>query len=298
MNRRCDGSRTWHSLRIGRLRSVIPRTPRGGVSIPPPRYFHTCRLTVSRVPSKQHPNRPEVDAHERSQDTGGPPRRPAYGGRSGPGGCLSRELRTGRNHAAPGPYGAERRGHLRHPGRHPRQPRTAECREGPRRRTPGRRPAALPRTKPAEIEHGPRNRPRVALTFHGQGDPALARAVLGAAERAGARLTVLAVGSWLDQNPGMARRILDGGHDLGNHTQSHLDINTMDETRAYEEIDGCARRLQPAHRLDRHLVQTLARPARHPARPGPRAPGRIPARALLRRGLPRLHLTRGRGRHP
>lgn len=162
------------------------------------------------------------------------------------------------------------------------------------------RPAAAPRRfpgQPVEIEHGPRNRPRVALTFHGQGDPTLARAVLAAAERAGARLTVLAVGSWLDQNPGMARRILDGGHDLGNHTQSHLDINTMDETRAYEEIDGCARRLRH-HRLDRHLVQALARPARHPARPGPRTPGRIPARALLRRGLPRLHLTRGRGRHP
>lgn len=84
----------------------------------------------------------------------------------------------------------------------------------------------------------------MALTFHGQGDPTLAHAVLGEAERAGARLTVLAVGSWLDQNPGMARRILDGGHDLGNHTQSHLDINTMDEERAYEEITGCARRLR------------------------------------------------------
>ncbi|MBM7442031.1 polysaccharide deacetylase family protein [Streptomyces sp. HB132] len=98
--------------------------------------------------------------------------------------------------------------------------------------------------QPVQIEHGPRASPRVALTFHGRGDPALARAVLAQAERAGARLTVLAVGDWLDRNPGMARRILDGGHDLGNHTQGHLDINAMDETRAYEEITGCARRLR------------------------------------------------------
>ena len=51
--------------------------------------------------------------------------------------------------------------------------------------------------------------------------------MLAEAERAGARVTVLAVGSWLDAYPGMARRILDGGHELGNHTQHHLDINAM-----------------------------------------------------------------------
>ncbi|MFJ8748017.1 polysaccharide deacetylase family protein [Streptomyces sp. NPDC102441] len=141
------------------------------------------------------------------------------------------------------------------------------------------RPAAAPRSfpgQPVQIEHGPRGRPRVALTFHGQGDPALARAVLAVAERAGARLTVLAVGAWLDEHPGMARRILDGGHDLGNHTQSNLDINTMDETRAYEEITGCAQRLRrltgsigtwfrPSRaQYATPLVQDLARRAGYP----------------------------------
>lgn len=115
-----------------------------------------------------------------------------------------------------------------------------------------------------QIDHGPRDRARVALTFHGQGDPAVARTVLGEAERAGARVTVLAVGSWLDEHPDMARRILDGGHDLGNHTQHHIDISSMDEAQAYAEITGCAQRLQPAHRLHRHLVPALAHPLRHP----------------------------------
>ncbi|MEU1695995.1 polysaccharide deacetylase family protein [Streptomyces hirsutus] len=116
------------------------------------------------------------------------------------------------------------------------------------RKVPGAvRPAPGPHRfpgRPVQIEYGPRNRARVALTFHGQGDPALARTVLAEAERTGARLTVLAVGSWLDDHPAMARRILDGGHDLGNHTQSHLDISTMDETQAYAEITGCAERLR------------------------------------------------------
>ncbi|MCX4690891.1 polysaccharide deacetylase family protein [Streptomyces sp. NBC_01408] len=98
--------------------------------------------------------------------------------------------------------------------------------------------------QPVEIGHGPRDRPRVALTFHGNGDPATARAVLAEAERAGARVTVLAIGSWLDAHPELARRILDGGHELGNHTQRHLAINTMPEAEAYAEITGCAQRLR------------------------------------------------------
>ncbi|WP_318201292.1 polysaccharide deacetylase family protein [Streptomyces sp. SCL15-4] len=107
-------------------------------------------------------------------------------------------------------------------------------------------PAPAPRAypgRPAQITHGPRSRPQVALTFHGQGDPALAHALLATAERHGARLTVLAVGSWLDEHPDLARRVLDGGHDLGNHTQHHVDINALAEPDARREITDCAARL-------------------------------------------------------
>ncbi|MEU2288242.1 polysaccharide deacetylase family protein [Streptomyces sp. NPDC013178] len=109
------------------------------------------------------------------------------------------------------------------------------------------RPPATPRAyphQPTHITHGPRDHPRVALTFHGQGDPALARALLDEAERHGARVTVLAVGTWLEAHPGMARRILDGGHDLGNHTHRHVDINALPEAEAEREIVACAQRLR------------------------------------------------------
>lgn len=96
----------------------------------------------------------------------------------------------------------------------------------------------------AQVAHGPRDRPQVALTFHGQGDPALAAALLGTAERAGARVTVMAVGSWLDACPQMARRVLDGGHELGNHTQTHGAIDEMGPAAAYSEIERCAIRLR------------------------------------------------------
>jgi peptidoglycan/xylan/chitin deacetylase (PgdA/CDA1 family) len=102
----------------------------------------------------------------------------------------------------------------------------------------------LPPGLPAQIEHGPRDRPRLALTFHGQGDPDQAEALLTAAEKGGARVTVLAVGSWLDSYPRLAARVLAGGHELGNHTQTHGDIGAMDEAAASAEITRCAARLR------------------------------------------------------
>ncbi|MGM9384873.1 polysaccharide deacetylase family protein [Streptomyces antibioticus] len=141
------------------------------------------------------------------------------------------------------------------------------------------RPAPSPRRfpgQPVQVDHGPRGRPRVALTFHGNGDPATARALLAEAERRGARITVLAVGTWLDAHPEMARRILDGGHDLGNHTMRHLDINTMSEADATREIEDCAARLKrltgsvgtwfrPSRAARASpLVETLARRAGYP----------------------------------
>ncbi|MET7737444.1 polysaccharide deacetylase family protein [Streptomyces sp. NPDC005402] len=118
---------------------------------------------------------------------------------------------------------------------------------------------ALP-ALPAQLTHGPRDRPRVAFTFHGGGDPATARALLTEAEKHGARVTVLAVGTWLDAHPDIARRILDGGHDLGNHTLRHLDINAMSEAEVRAEISGCAERIR---RLT-GSVGTWFRPSRTP----------------------------------
>jgi peptidoglycan/xylan/chitin deacetylase (PgdA/CDA1 family) len=95
-----------------------------------------------------------------------------------------------------------------------------------------------------QVVHGPRDRSQVALTFHGQGPVSMAEALLAEAERAGAQVSVLAVGTWLEQYPRVAQRILGGGHDLGNHTMHHLDIAAMNAAGAYAEIAGCARRLR------------------------------------------------------
>jgi peptidoglycan/xylan/chitin deacetylase (PgdA/CDA1 family) len=95
-----------------------------------------------------------------------------------------------------------------------------------------------------EVSRAPAATDAVALTFHGDGPPALAEALLTEAEKAGARLTVLAVGRWLAQYPQMAERVLKGGHELGNHTENHLAVDRMSPTQAFNEIEQCAERLE------------------------------------------------------
>jgi peptidoglycan/xylan/chitin deacetylase (PgdA/CDA1 family) len=98
----------------------------------------------------------------------------------------------------------------------------------------------LPTSGPAvEITHGARDKPAVALTFHGAGDVGLARQILQIANARGARITVMVVGTWLSDNPGIAAEIVAGGHLLGNHTWSHQDINSMSEDEMRQEVIRC-----------------------------------------------------------
>jgi peptidoglycan/xylan/chitin deacetylase (PgdA/CDA1 family) len=79
----------------------------------------------------------------------------------------------------------------------------------------------------------------VALTFHGAGDLSYARQILQIAHSKNARITVMAVGTWLAANPLIGREILAGGHDIGNHTLSHVDINSLPPEQMRAEVVGC-----------------------------------------------------------
>ncbi|HQF04677.1 MAG TPA: polysaccharide deacetylase family protein [Phycicoccus sp.] len=99
-------------------------------------------------------------------------------------------------------------------------------------------PTASPSpTGPLEdVVHGTSGRPEVALTFHGQGPASMADDMLAICRAAGAAVTVFAVGQWVQENPELIRRVKAAGHDVGNHTWSHLDMPTMDEATATAEI--------------------------------------------------------------
>src|SRR5262245_34407603 len=91
-------------------------------------------------------------------------------------------------------------------------------------------PRSLPATLPPEVRNGPRNRPGIALTFHGQGTPAMVRDLLIALEDHAARGTFLAVGSWLDTETAFDERIRNGGPRLGHTTMLHTADGSIDRT--------------------------------------------------------------------
>jgi peptidoglycan/xylan/chitin deacetylase (PgdA/CDA1 family) len=54
-----------------------------------------------------------------------------------------------------------------------------------------------------------------------------------------APITVFAVGTWLEQHPDLAGRILSAGHELGNHTYTHPSLGRLGTLAVSQEISRC-----------------------------------------------------------
>jgi peptidoglycan/xylan/chitin deacetylase (PgdA/CDA1 family) len=79
----------------------------------------------------------------------------------------------------------------------------------------------------------------VAFTFHGSGLLTLTQEMLDVTKRVSAPITVFAVGTWLQQNPSIAHRILDAGHELENHTFTHPQLRGAGASTVSREVIGC-----------------------------------------------------------
>jgi peptidoglycan/xylan/chitin deacetylase (PgdA/CDA1 family) len=95
----------------------------------------------------------------------------------------------------------------------------------------------------ADIQHGSRAVKKIALTFHGAGAPDYADPLLKLFKSTGTKVSVFAVGTWLVNEPSVATRIIDDGHDLGNHTMTHTQMKTISAKRVESEIAGCENEL-------------------------------------------------------
>lgn len=136
--------------------------------------------------------------------------------------------------AGPQPSVSPTSGSITSPAVHTPSTRAPDASTG---RTTPVRPS--PRGPAREVMRGSGARPQVALTFHGAGDPGLAKSILSAATSAHAAVTVMAVGVWIQANPLIVKQIQHSGHELGNHTWSHPVLRDLDRTQVRGEIDRC-----------------------------------------------------------
>jgi peptidoglycan/xylan/chitin deacetylase (PgdA/CDA1 family) len=89
------------------------------------------------------------------------------------------------------------------------------------------------------VARGPESSGAVALTFHTNGDVALAHQLLDLVDERNAQVTAFIVGNWLDQHPDWAKRLVDNGHELANHTYSHRTFARLPLPEMTDEIGRC-----------------------------------------------------------
>lgn len=95
------------------------------------------------------------------------------------------------------------------------------------------------------VAHGPPEGNNVALTFHLGGEPALVTELLDLLKASAVTSTLFAIGDWLTANPELGHRAVSDGHELGNHTKSHLSMLKLPRANVRAEIIGGGEALIP-----------------------------------------------------
>lgn len=87
-----------------------------------------------------------------------------------------------------------------------------------------------PEAQPSESqpsEHTAGDAGKIALTFDAGASAAPTPALLDVLEKYNLKCTFFLTGKWIEKNPELTKRILDDGHEIGNHTYSHPDLRGL-----------------------------------------------------------------------
>lgn len=83
---------------------------------------------------------------------------------------------------------------------------------------------------------GVSDRPWVALTFDDGPSPDYTPRILDILKEHNVPATFFMVGAHVEAYPEIARRVVEEGHEVGNHTWSHLNVPTASTPRLYDEM--------------------------------------------------------------
>jgi cellulose synthase/poly-beta-1,6-N-acetylglucosamine synthase-like glycosyltransferase/peptidoglycan/xylan/chitin deacetylase (PgdA/CDA1 family)/spore germination protein YaaH len=99
---------------------------------------------------------------------------------------------------------------------------------------------------------GARDSMKVALTFDDGPDPRYTPAILDTLRSRGVKATFFVIGRNADENPGLLRRIVREGHEIGNHTYTHPNLSLTNPLVARLELIATGRLLETL--LDRRTA--------------------------------------------
>lgn len=96
---------------------------------------------------------------------------------------------------------------------------------------------------------------RIALTFDDGPHPFLTDEILSILEEYNVKATFFEVGVNVINYPDVAKRVIDAGHEIGNHTFSHRHLERMSEDAVRAEIEGCEDALEELAEYRPHLFR-------------------------------------------
>jgi peptidoglycan-N-acetylglucosamine deacetylase len=91
---------------------------------------------------------------------------------------------------------------------------------------------------------GPSDRNQLALTFDDGPHPKYTPRILEALGEAGVPATFFVLGSQVERHPEIVAKMIEGGHELGNHTYSHANLGNISWRRGCEELRATDRLLR------------------------------------------------------
>ena len=112
-----------------------------------------------------------------------------------------------------------------------------------------------PADKPKPPASKPANRKVIALTFDDGPDGKYTPKVLDVLKQYQIKATFFLVGSQVEKYPDVVKRIVDEGHDIGNHSWSHKDLSKLDAKALDEQLARTQQAIEKASGFVPDLVR-------------------------------------------
>jgi polysaccharide deacetylase family sporulation protein PdaB len=105
------------------------------------------------------------------------------------------------------------------------------------------------------FRHGNRQLKYIAITFDDGPDPKYTPKILDILKEENVRATFFVVGAHVVKYPEVARRIVEEGHEIGNHTYSHRNLYRLSKEHIIEEIEKAHEAIMLVIGEETHLLR-------------------------------------------